>query len=483
MKFSMKVSLGILAILGLSVIYFGDDYFVHKKEEQVKEISHAIFFDTKDVVKFSVKNKNGLFTFSRDTNLLPWKIISPVNLSADQDTVNNILASIQQLSVQQEIANTENMLIGDKKKLNKYGLDVEKYSVSVVTNKSKELKLFIGQTVNFSNNSANSTKLPSVYAINPDKRKLLLISDSFSNIIDDKSLLDFRSKRISDFKAENVFSIELKQNENTVVISKNNGSWEVVKPFKWPGDSEFISNYLSRYQGMLAQNIYENYELNPNILKKFNLEKPSAIVSFKDSSGKILQSFNLGITKDGIYSSMKDGSVAKISLDMWPELVPKEKFFRNRLVLLNVELNKISKIVLSESLSFIKKDNNWYKISSNEQQPSVSEFPNQDAFTFFSNWELMTADDMIFNPSISDLASFGITKPLKVFSFEFNEKHKFDPIKIIIGNRVPNNEKRVYLKRSDSSIVYIVEAGWLSLLAQLYSVDEAAKVSVKKQME
>jgi hypothetical protein len=95
----------------------------------------------------------------------------------------------------------------------------------------------------------------------------------------------------------------------------------------------------------------------------------------------------------------------------------------------------------------------------------------------------MSADDIILNPSNADLEYFGITKPLKVFYFEFNEAAKIKPIKIIVGNRVPKNEKSVYLKLSDSPNVYIVDAGWLSLLAQLYSVGDSSNISVKKQME
>ena len=223
--------------------------------------------------------------------------------------------------------------------------------------------------------------------------------------------------------------------------------------------------------------------LNRILVEKFKLTRPAAVVTFKNSSGKILQSFNLGITTDGIYATMKEGAVAKISLDLWPELVPKEKYFRNRLILINVSIDHISKINLSNSLAFVKKDNNWYRVSAPTQQPAVSETPNQDAFTFFSNWELMTADDIILNPTSQNLSEFGINKPLKEFLFEFSDASKVKPIKIIVGNRVPKNEKSVYLKRSDSPNVYIVDAGWLSLLAQLYSVGDSSNISVKKQME
>ena len=483
MKFSTKVSLGLLAIIGLSAIYYGDNYFVQKKEERLKEVSFAIFFETKDVLKFSVKNPQGIFSFSRDSNESPWKMFTPFHLSADQDAVNNVLAAIQQLAVQQELPNTENTLTGDKKLLIPYGLENPKSSVTVNANGKGELHLLLGGSVDLGKKTSGVFNPSSIYAINPSKKKLLVVSNSLSNVIENKTLSDFRSKRVGDFKGENVASIEINYNNEDFLVTKNKGAWEVVKPTKWPGDDTFISDYLARYQGLLAQRVYEPSEVNPNTMEKFNLTKPNAVVTFKDSTGKILQSFNLGITKEGIYSSMKDGAVARISLELWPDLVPKEKLFRNRLVMLNVGMDKVSKISLSNSLSFVRKDNNWYRVSSSTQQPPVSETPNQDAFTFFSNWEFMTADDMVLNPTSLELASFGITKPLKVFSFEFTEASKVKPIKIIVGNRVPKNEKNVYLKRSDSPTVYIVEAGWLSLLAQLYSVGDSSNTSVKKQME
>ncbi len=483
MKFSTKVSFGLLAIIGLSVIYNGDNYFVDKKEERLKEVSFAIFFETKDVLKFSVKNPQGVFSFSRDSNESPWKMFTPSHLSADQDTVNNVLAAIQQLAVQQELPNTEKILTGDKKLLAQYGLENPKSSVTVNANRKGELQLFLGGSVDLGKKTAGVFNSSSIYAVNPAKNKLLIVSNSLSNVIENKTLSDFRSKRIGDFKGENVTSIEINYNGEDILVSKNKDTWEVIKPTKWPGDSNYVSDYLARYQGLLAQRVFEPSELNPNLIEKYNLTKPSAVVAFRDSTGKILQAFNLGITKDGVYSSMKDGAVARISLDLWPDLVPKEKLFRNRLVMLNVGMDNISNVSLSNSLSFVRKDNNWYRVSSATQQPSVSETPNQDVFTFFSNWELMTADDMVLNPSTLDLANFGITKPLKVFSFEFTEASKVKPIKIIVGNRVPKNEKNVYLKRSDSPTVYIVEAGWLSLLAQLYSVGDPSNISVKKQME
>lgn len=483
MKFSTTVVLGLFTIGGLVGVYYGESYYSQKKEEREKEASFAIYFETKDILKFSIQNSHGIFSFVRDTNEKPWQIVSPIALSADQDAVNNLLASIQQLTLQQELPNTENLVAGDKKALAEFGLENPKIIVSIDLKNKKQAKLFLGSALGIGNKVSGNISPASAYAMSTNKEKLLIVEYNFSSMIENKKLEDFRTKRISSFQKEDISSFEVSYNGNIINVIKNKETWEVAKPHKWPADLGFVSDYLMRYQGVLADKIYEKSEINEALLEKLNLKKPTANVTFKDASGKVIDAFNFGITKQGIYTFIKDGAIAKLNLELWPDLVPQEKMFKNRLVMLDVALEKITKINLASTLAFLKKDNNWYKISSPTQQPSVSETPSHDAFSFFSNWEFLTADDLILNPSAKELEIFGITKPLKVFSFEFSEAEKLQPIKIIVGNRVPKNEKSVYLKRSDSPIVYIVDAGWLSLLAQLYSVGDPANTSVKKQME
>ncbi|MGY3802621.1 DUF4340 domain-containing protein [Pigmentibacter ruber] len=483
MKFSTTVGLGVIAIAALVGVYFGEGYYTEKKEEKAKEASFALYFQTKDILKFSIQNTTGNFTFVRDANDKPWRLVTPLQLSADQDAVNNILASIQQLGIQQELANTEKLLTGDKKQLAQFGLEAPNLTISVELKKNQEGKLFIGSSLEIGGKVSGNISPASVYAMNPSKTKLLVIDHGFSESIRNKKLEDFRSKRVSTFAKEDIHSIEITNNGTVISIGKQKNGWELLKPNKWPADGSYVSDYLMRFQGLLAKKIYEKSEINEALLERLNMKNPVAHISFKDSSGKAIDTFDLSITKEGIYTYVKDGSIAKLNLDLWPELVPLEKMFKNRLVMLNVAIDKINKISLASTLAFVKKDNNWYKITSPNQQPSVSETPNQDAFSFFSNWEFMTADDLILKPSESELVQFGMTKPLKVFSFEFGATEKLQPIKIIVGNRVPKNEKNVYLKRSDSPIVYIVDAGWLSLLAQLYSVGDPSNASVKKQME
>ncbi|KAB8028066.1 DUF4340 domain-containing protein [Fluviispira multicolorata] len=480
MKYSIKVALGLVAIATLAGVYYGDNYMTTKKDERQKETTYAIFFDTKDVVKFTVQNKNAVFTFIRDSLTSPWKLISPIAVAADQDAVNNILAAIQQLTVQQELLNTEAALKGDKAMLSEFGLENTKNSVTIDLKNSEIKQLFIGSDLDLGKKSVGGFNPASVYAMNPTKKLLLVIDNSFISVLENKTLSDFRSKRIGDFKGTDVVSLDIKSHEGNIVVSKDkNSKWEVQKPHAWPADPAFLEEFLGRYQGLLGQKIYENQNVTPDLKKKFNLLPPSAVVDLKDSSGKTLQNFEYGITKDGIFVTMRDGAVAQLNLDLWSDLIPKDKYFLNRQVLLGINLDHISGLKLSHS-TYLRKDNNWYFVESETQQPSVSQPPNAEVLTFFSNWELMTADDLILNATNEDLVHFGLTKPLKTFSFLFKPNSNTKSIEIIVGNRVPKNEKSVYLKRSDAPTVYIVEAGWLSLLAQLYSVGDTSHTSVKK---
>jgi hypothetical protein len=508
MKFVWKASLGLLALGGLVAIHYGDNFYQEKQENKKKQASVALFFETKDVLKFSVQNKNGLFTFTRASVDAPWELLTPTALSADQDTANQILSTLSQVSIQQEIAHTAPAAQGapstskssphEASFLEQFGLNKAPLQARVFLKDHKELTLLVGSSLNsvmtshsdLGKQSLNAAdRVPplahvnSRYAFLPTSQRLLVIQDTVQTALENKTLADFRTKRITQFQGAQVSRIELVQKElKPVQVLKNKDQWEVQKPFPWPADTHFISNFLMRYQGLLAEQVYERAELTPLLKKKLKLADPVAHVTFKDAAGKILQKLNFSLTKDGVYTTMADGAVAKVALSLWTDLVPQDKLFRNRRVLLGVQMEDIARLVLSPSLGFVKKDNQWFRVSSRAQQPAVSETPNPDALSFFSNFEFMTADDVILNPAQKDLEKFGFAKPLKEFSFEFHENSKQKALTMSVGNRVPNNEKLVYLKRSDSSSVYLVDTGddWLSVLAQLYSLGDSSQSSVTK---
>ena len=110
MKFSVKIILGVVAFVALCLVYYSDNYFSHKKEEKKEEYAKALFFKAADVLKFTLKNANGNFVFTREKNTSDWKMLEPLQINADQDAVANTVASLGQINVQQELAGTENFV-------------------------------------------------------------------------------------------------------------------------------------------------------------------------------------------------------------------------------------------------------------------------------------------------------------------------------------------------------------------------------------
>ena len=132
------------------------------------------------------------------------------------------------------------------------------------------------------------------------------------------------------------------------------------------------------------------------------------------------------MTKSGVFINMPDGALAQVALEKWPDLVPTFKHFRNRSVMLGMDSKCDSEL------------------------------------------ETLIADDVLDNVSSVDLQKFGFQKPIKTFTCSVSQTETKDTkkLEVIIGNRVPLNEKSVYVKRSDSNTVYIVNSESLSELAE-----------------
>ena len=66
MKFSTKIILSLIVLLGLSAIYSADNYFSKKSEEKKESLSRGLYFNSPDVLQFAFKNKSGSYRFERE---------------------------------------------------------------------------------------------------------------------------------------------------------------------------------------------------------------------------------------------------------------------------------------------------------------------------------------------------------------------------------------------------------------------------------
>lgn len=463
MKFSTKIILGIIAIAVLCLVYYSDDYFSRKKEEKKEELAKALFFKTADVTKFSLTNPNGKFTFTTSSSSSPseWKMLEPQQINADQDAVANTLTALSQINVQQELDATEH----EKKET--FSLDKPKVTASVTLKDNKAITLEIGGGVDIG--GKNNTTPISVYGLNSNRPNVLVLDATNVNSIMNKSFSDFRTKRVAIFKAQDVAAFSINSKDINISIEKKQSKWNILKQQNSVADDNFITSFIATYQSLFAQKVIEKNEVAKVGLEKYDLAAPAAKVKFSDEHGKVLQEFSLGITKEAVYMLMPDGAVAQFNLSSWPDYVPRAVKFQNRQVLLGVNTSQIQAIQFSNSLYYEKKDSNWYKRTDLKTPINTTDKPSIDALSFFSNFEFMAADDVISSPNKTDLDKFGLSQPSRKFSFIFNSSSKQIPLEISIGNKVPLNNKSVYIKRSDSEAVFIVNGDWLTQLDKLTS--------------
>jgi hypothetical protein len=465
MKFSTKIILGFVALAILSIIYNLDNYMTKKSDSRKEEMSKALFFQKDKVVRFSIQNKNGTFVFQREKGSSVWNMLEPQKLSADQNTLNNTIARLALINVENEIPQSEEKVKSGGKDLAAFGLDQPRVAMIVTLENGDTQTLKIGNSIEIGGKVNGIVNGISTYALNLNRSKVFAIGSEFVSDFENKSFADFRTKRVGEFSKENISKIVIRSDAVNVTAENKENKWTLISPSGFATDEDFISSFIQTYQSLLADKVIEKEAVLKDGLLKYDLLKPAAHVDFLNAKGSIVQSFDLGITKNFVFITMKDGSVAELSLSMWPEVIPLEKRFKNKLVLQGVKFDNVSAFQSATKSFFIKKDLSWIKKANLNDNLTSEDKPFPPALSFISNFEYMTGDDVIVNTAPANLKIFGIDEHSKKLTLYFQNKEK--PIDIFVGKKVPMNKKSVYVKRSDSNYIFIVQDDWVQKMDEL----------------
>lgn len=483
-----KIGLSIVGVAAVAGVYFGDEYYTKKEDEQKLVSSKAVHFETQNVRTIVLNNDNGQFFFERDDATSDWRMTEPRQVKPDQDAVNNFLSAVQSLKVEQEVPNTETVVKMSEEAASQYGLSKPRIGIEVRLADNKIHKLFIGNDVRVGSESDGDFVAVSTYAVNPDKHSLLVVSSSIVSAAK-KNFSEFRTKVAGDFKPAEVSSFTLsRDNGITIELKKEGNDWKIVKPTEMQADNNNVGLYLDRISKQRVEKVIETADVTPNDRRTYNLEPASATLSVSNAEGALLQNMQFGLTKEKVFLTMADGAYGEVDLAQWADLVPELKYFRDRRVMRDVAMGDVLRIKTLAGNKYQREGNDWFLTTDSplySQKPVPTSAPDGatpaageaaadakaaasiEASRVFSDWEFLTADDIIDGPDAQGLASYGLNDPLTRFSFEFKDDANRPAEEILVGNRVPNDEKRVYVKRASKPAVYIVETAWLDNLQKL----------------
>ena len=483
MKSWVKISIAVAAGAAIWGGLVLDQHLAEKEEVSKKQEVRLLDFESKDVLKINLQNKFGQFVFQRENSTSNWKMLEPQGPKPDQDAINNLLAAVQSTNYEQHLEDAkkaaDGLKSGDPSLAKNYGF--EKARVSIVLDvsankesgtKARELKLWLGGDVGIGSGAGSAFNALSIYAISTDRNGLLVAGNSIASTLE-KGLRDLRSKVIGDFSVSDVSSFELNKNDGTkIVLNKtkenNQNVWSVVQPKKIVADNNQVGLYLDSFIRLRADKITEAASINEQNKAALGLAQPNASLVLKAEDGKVIQTIQMGLTSESLFLTMADGSVGSVELTKFSDLAPSLKFFRDRRVLSGISFNDISSLKTLSGVVYQKEGSAWYKAGAEvaKDAKNPEKIANEDARKFVEDWEFITAEDVLDADETTNLPKFGLDKPLTRFTLSSTDTKK-PQFELLVGNRVPNNEKAVYVKRADKPEVFVMETKWLDVLTRL----------------
>jgi Domain of unknown function (DUF4340) len=250
-------------------------YFVEFPQQEEEASKKKLFtFDKDAVTEVTLTYPDRVLQLKKGDDG-EWRITQPVAVEADTTTVNNLVGAVADAEVTR-------ILEDASQDLSLYGLNAPVVKVQVTLEDGKTLPLTsIGK---------DTPVGYSVYVQKEGEAKLFLTPQAF-RLGMTKDVKELRDKTIIAFQSEQVKKVEIQRPENTIVLAKADGGWNLEKPVSGKADDTQVQTFLSNVQGLRAQDFIDQPELE---LKDYGLVPPQLKVSLTVGTDGAQQTVLLG---------------------------------------------------------------------------------------------------------------------------------------------------------------------------------------------
>ncbi len=254
------VSSSIKNTMDKSLFQWRDKRAIHFTKEQIREIV--------------LKNPHGKFHFVKEGE--DWMLTEPVKTKGDNPPINSILNKLEYGRVKAVAAESA-------KNLAKYRLKHPAFRIELFTGQEKA-KLGVSFS-NVKNNTAYGKD---------DVRPHIFEVDSFFVKPFNKTLYDYRNKKVAKFNRDQAHRIKLIHHGQLMIVEKDTSdNWvfstgEQAKKYK-------ITNLLSALSNLKAQRFVEEH---PKNLKKYKLAPAKSSITVYDKDGQKIIKLLVGKDRD-----------------------------------------------------------------------------------------------------------------------------------------------------------------------------------------
>jgi len=238
-------------------------YFVASKAEDSSTKQEKLFpsVASDNIEELTVKNDAGEITTVKKADG-KWTMTAPFQTRASDMDASGIVNAIAGLDVTRVV--DENPT-----DVKEYGLDAPAVEVAFKSNGGKPSgKLLVGK---------KTATGGSIYARKDGDKRVVLIGE-YNNTTFNKSTFDLRDKAIVTVDRSKVDGLDVVLDKSSFELAKKDSDWSMVKPIAARADTSAADGLVTAIESLQMKSIV-GPSATPEELKKYGLDKPSAVVN------------------------------------------------------------------------------------------------------------------------------------------------------------------------------------------------------------
>lgn len=427
-----KTILFLIIAIGLAAYVYFYEIKGGEQRQKEKEKAEKLFDFPKDSINYlAIHSPKGDFVFEKDGK---WRIIEPLETEADESNINTLLRTLTSAKKQKTFS-----IKAEQK--SSYGLGNRALTIKFKSASAPQQVVMLGDNTSIGSN---------LYASKSDTL-VHLIANTIRNQAD-KSLFDWRDKKVLHFDRNKVRELRLHNPKGDFFFVKQGNDWALKEPKQTKADNGKVNELLNKLQNSKIKSVAAEKSAQ---LKKFGLSKPAYRTELflgqeKAKAEVIFSSLkkNRAYGKDGVRPHIYTVDSTFLKPFRYSLFDFRDKKFSK---FESVSADSISLFYKDSLISFVKDSSNKWMLSSGEKTKSwqvsniLSTLSNLQAKKFVSE-------------KPGNLKGYGLEKPagrLEVFA----GKRKLCEL-----NTGRESGKQVYAKSSLSPAVVLIDAEKLDRL-------------------
>jgi hypothetical protein len=362
-----------------------------------------------------------------------WKITSPIQAGADESTVSGVLAALSSAEITRTLVPNPSA-----EELKSFGLERPSIKVSVTTKSGLTLPgLLIG---------AKTPVGSSVYVKRETKNDVLLANASVVPSLQ-RSVKDFRDKRILEFKADAVKQLIFRGARKDWVLEKKGDDWFVDGPKVYRANPAEVGAMLSAVRFMSAQDFIEAEVADR---RRYGLDPPRLRLSLSFGDGQRDIYFGSSTEQTGeIYLALDSApTIYTVRTDV-VKMLDKDSLALRDKTILPFSMDQVAKLKIErpkDALALVKSENNNWSLEAPKKDAVAQETVTQYLRALRDLKTTRFVED-----DAKDLKRFGLNQPSLRISLETKEGKNFG---LAIGGKTGSE---YYARREDSPALYAID--------------------------